>query len=129
MLARHVLKRRTQSSYVGPRSADHPTAPETNLDNPFSVTSKCSRILSGLCVTVTRDVYSLVDVYLLSEKTTDILRWDRIESNEENSIYTSIIFGIIGNLSVFPEYNFSTGRYKAKFRNVDFDHCSFCHHP
>ena len=51
-----------------------------------------------------------------------------MDGHTKNSIYAAIILGVIRDLGIFPEYNFSTSGDKAKLGNIDFDHRPFCHH-
>ncbi len=47
----------------------------------------------------------------------------------KDGIYTAIIFRIVGDLSVFSKYDFTTCCDETKLRNIHFDDSTLSHDP
>jgi hypothetical protein len=51
-----------------------------------------------------------------------------VKKRTEDSIYASIIFGVVCDLRVFSENDFATRSDHTELGNINFDDSTLCHH-
>lgn len=49
------------------------------------------------------------------------------KSDKKDSIDATVVFGVVGDLRIFPEHDLSTSRHHSQLRNIHFYHGTLCH--